>query len=273
MAFQKLEQAFMRYIGPDCMETLKSQMSDRPAILLGGDQLTGKSTMSKKLASYFPGGQMFSAGVIFREQAAVNGMTVGHFSKTLLEQLQDPNSERRFDVDTDFRSCVIIAGKEFTHAYSVVEGRQPAVMGRFLGEKFGKRNTFRIYLTCNPRERAVRFIEREFGTDSGNLVNQALPLVHDAYADFSSSKIGELIGQLEIPNGNTIAATFIDNQRRDLDDRARYIDLYGMDYRDLQHYDLVVDTSGRPAEENFSYTLSEFRARAPHIWDILNTPV
>jgi hypothetical protein len=74
MAFQKLEAAFVRYIGASCMEGLQSKvpnervkgvggrtqinnlkMSDRPAILLGGDQLTGKSTMSAKLANNFPG--------------------------------------------------------------------------------------------------------------------------------------------------------------------------------------------------------------------------
>jgi len=246
------------------------KMSDRPVILLGGDQLTGKSTMSKKLSSYFTGGKMYSVGTMFREQAALHGASLPEYSRLLLAQLQNPNSDRRFDVDLDFRTCEVIAGKELTSTYCVIEGRQPAVMGQFLSEKFGKKNTFRIYLTCSPRERAIRFIEREFGVGSAEYANENLPLVHDAYKDFSG--IGALISQLTMQNGKTIAAAFIDNQRRDLDDRARYIDLYGMDYRDLTHYDLVMDTTGKSAEENFSFALSQLQFLSPSLWNILNKP-
>lgn len=92
-----------------------------------------------------------------------------------------------------------------------------------------------------------------------------------------------------MPDKEKIASSFIDNQRRDLDDRARYMytfvslsssffiflfilhnrDLYGMDYRDLSHYDLVVDTTGKSANDNFEYAISQLKERSPFLWDEL----
>ena len=58
-------------------------------------------------------GRMYSVGTMFREQAALIGVSVPEYSRLLLAQLQNPNSERRFDVDLDFRTCELIAGMSF----------------------------------------------------------------------------------------------------------------------------------------------------------------
>jgi hypothetical protein len=56
---------------------------------------------------------MYSVGTMFREQAAINRVTVAEYSRILLAQLQNPHSERRFDVDLDFMTCEILAGMSF----------------------------------------------------------------------------------------------------------------------------------------------------------------
>lgn len=53
---------------------------------------------------------MYSVGTLFRELAAKNSVSVAELSRILLAQLQNPNSEHRFDVDLDYRTCEIIAG-------------------------------------------------------------------------------------------------------------------------------------------------------------------
>jgi hypothetical protein len=50
-----------------------------------------------------------------------------------------------------------------------------------MNENLGKKNIFRIYLTCSPRERAMRFIERNFGKNCAEYADKNLPLAHKAY--------------------------------------------------------------------------------------------
>jgi hypothetical protein len=165
-------------------------------IALGGDQLTGKSTLARALASRFgaAGGVALSSGAAFRELAAARGVS-------LVELLKQAAHEPAIDVQCDYRLCEIIAGgstgggggdssgASATAAASIVlEGRNPACMASYvrslaLGESdtaTGASTTgtgtqgssshpppshgarvIRIYLGCTPLEQALRFVERE----------------------------------------------------------------------------------------------------------------
>ena len=60
-----IESAFKTYIGADSIDKLVSRISDKPMILIAGDQLTGKSTQAKRLAD--PLGEIFiQLGYCFR---------------------------------------------------------------------------------------------------------------------------------------------------------------------------------------------------------------
>lgn len=45
-----LEQRFVSVIGPNAVEVIRSSVTSNPVITVGGDQLTGKSTLAKNLA-------------------------------------------------------------------------------------------------------------------------------------------------------------------------------------------------------------------------------
>jgi len=61
-----IESAFKTYIGDGSIELLRKDITDKPMILIAGDQLTGKSTQAKHLAEYFEG-SFHSVGSLFRQ--------------------------------------------------------------------------------------------------------------------------------------------------------------------------------------------------------------
>ena len=50
-----IESAFKTYIGENSIELLRKDITDKPMLLIAGDQLTGKSTQAKRLADYLGG--------------------------------------------------------------------------------------------------------------------------------------------------------------------------------------------------------------------------
>ncbi len=64
-----IEKAFKDYIASDSINKLREKITDKPMILIAGDQLTGKSTQAKNLAEYYRG-TFYSVGNLFREVAA-----------------------------------------------------------------------------------------------------------------------------------------------------------------------------------------------------------
>ena len=115
-----IEAAFRKYIGENSINELKSAITEKPMILIAGDQLTGKSTQAKSLAEHF-GGAFRSVGMLFRKAAANRGITVAEQARLLL-------TERGIDVDIDYKTCKMIAGNEIQSNLAVIEGRQPAYM-------------------------------------------------------------------------------------------------------------------------------------------------
>ena len=152
-----IETAFKTYIGEDSIDKLREAITDKPMILIAGDQLTGKSTQAKNLADFFDG-SFHSVGALFREAAKNRGITVAEQAKLLLV-------ERGIDVEIDYKTCQVITGSDIDTSLGVVEGRQPAYMGSFM-TSLGKKNVIRLYLQCSIREQALRFLRREVGEEA-----------------------------------------------------------------------------------------------------------
>ena len=239
-----IEKAFKEHIGSDSINKLRDNITDKPMILIAGDQLTGKSTQAKNLAEHYSG-TFYSVGNLFREVAAKRGITVAEQAKLLL-------TERGIDVEIDYKTCEMISGKSIDSNLGVIEGRQPAYMGSFMQE-LGKRNLVRIYFQCSIREQALRFLRREIGEVAYQKGLAHVPDVH--YSTLKS--LQDEISNLKLPNSNEIIQKFIDNQNRDEDDRDRYSSLYGFDYGNLSGYDIVINTTNKEADSVFKKVLNE----------------
>ena len=241
-----IENAFKEYISSDSINKLREKITNKPMILIAGDQLTGKSTQAKNLAEYYRG-TFYSVGNLFREVAAKRGITVAEQAKLLL-------TERGIDVEIDYKTCEMISGDSITTNLGVIEGRQPAYMGSFMQE-LGKRNLVRIYFQCSIREQALRFLRREIGEVA---YQKGLANVPDI--DYSNLKsLQDEIYNLELPDSNEVIQKFVDNQSRDEDDRDRYSSLYGFDYGNLSVYDIVINTTNKEADFVFKEVVSELK--------------
>ena len=239
-----IEKAFKDYIGSNSINKLREKITDKPMILIAGDQLTGKSTQAKNLAEYYRG-TFYSVGNLFREVAAKKGITVAEQAKLLL-------TERGIDVEIDYKTCEMISGNSIDTNLGVIEGRQPAYMGSFMQE-LGKRNLVRIYFQCSIREQALRFLRREIGELA---YQKGLANVPDI--DYRTLKsLQDEIYNLELQDSNEVIQKFVDNQSRDEDDRERYSSLYGFDYGNLSGYDIVINTTNKEADFVFKEVVSE----------------
>ena len=134
-----IESAFKTHIGDKSVKDLKKSITDKPMILIAGEQLTGKSTQAKRLADYL-GGSFHSVGALFRDAAKKRGISVAEQAKLLLV-------ERGIDVEIDYKTCQVISGFGMKSNLGVVEGRQPAYMGSYMAS-LGKENIIRLYLKC-----------------------------------------------------------------------------------------------------------------------------
>ena len=239
-----IEKAFKEYIGSDSINKLRENITDKPMILIAGDQLTGKSTQAKSLADHYSG-TFYSVGNLFREVAARRGITVAEQAKLLL-------TERGIDVEIDYKTCEMISGRNIDTNLGVIEGRQPAYMGSFMQE-LGKREIVRIYFQCSIREQALRFLRREIGEAAYQKGLTNVPDVN--YSTLESLR--DEIFNLELLDSNEVMQKFVDNQNRDEDDRARYSSLYGFDYGNLDGYDIVINTTNKEADFVFNEVVSE----------------
>jgi cytidylate kinase len=244
--FQRLEAAFRRVIGTDALERLRSRVTPAPVIAVGGHQLTGKSTLSRRLAER-AGGSHASAGALFRDIARAKGLTVAQLSRMAL-------ADERIDIGIDYRLCEQVADGLAPRRPLVIEGRQPGIMALYMREVHGKKNSVSIFLKCSHREQTLRFVEREFPSHL-EAVKQALaepeyPSLLDAAVAISAID-GEL------------AHAFADNARRDHDDVARYADLYGFDkgisYYNEHLYDIVIDTTPNKPQDTLEQAHSKLR--------------
>jgi len=89
--YAKLEAAWLRYVGPDAISRLRSLVNHHSVLTVGGHQLIGKSTLAGRLAVVL-GGEMRSAGRLFRDEAARRGITVPELSRRAMD---DPHIDGR----------------------------------------------------------------------------------------------------------------------------------------------------------------------------------
>ena len=227
-----IESAFKTFIGNESINRLRDSITDKPMILIAGDQLTGKSTQAKNLAEYFDG-EFYSVGSLFRQAAKERGITVAEQARLLLV-------ERGIDVEIDYKTCQMISGSNTNSSLAVIEGRQPAYMGSFMAN-LGKKNIVRLYFQCSILEQALRFLRREIGEEFYQIGRKAIPK-----RDYETlESLRDEIQLLDINDKQKAIDDFIENQNRDEDDRHRYSELYGFDYGNLDGYDLVIDTNDK----------------------------
>ena len=258
--YRQLEATFLRSIGQHYMRDLTASMSQsqRFLITVGGDQLTGKSTLAQDLAvapevtSVVQGRiALRSTGQTMRDLAAEQGVAIGQLSSTLAQTtvggtLNHNNSKAGLvDVNLDYTTCQGVAGKyEEDAGMLIMEGRQPAVMASFVNEQVpgSTQLPFRVYLKCSIREQALRYVGREISELAREEVEKYLP-VGEEYASMES--VLERIEGKTFAGHDQIISGFRTNMDRDKDDKQRFDLLYGADchYRNEFFYDLVIDTS------------------------------
>jgi len=246
--FTGLEDQFRKVMGPDALSQIKQSQTTHPVLTIGGDQLTGKSTLSEALARYFRGSHS-SAGVIFRAEAKRRGITVAQLSR---EAKESPE----IDVTIDYNLVKMIAAGS-ADGPTIVEGRQPAIMATYLKESTQRSNVVRLYLACDVRHQALRFIKREVSHDAYEIAKKGLPV--KPYKTLV--EVGEDLKTLSIPGIEKVLEIFVDNAHRDRDDQIRYEHFYGFDetlqYKHPTLYDVVIDTTHHGIAEVFNLAVTE----------------
>ena len=244
--YAKLEAAWLRYAGPDAISRLHGLVTPRSVLTVGGSQLIGKSTLAGRLAAALSG-EMQSAGRLFRNEAARRGISVPELSRSAMNnpQIDGTYTHTHQPVSHTVRSthstrpsnvvllapvaieyslaCLIAGGLSSSTGPLVLEGRQPAVMARYVRDRLGKVSSSTIhyprctritvilakltsvaccdceqsecksvYVTCSVREQALRFIEREAGKRYAVEAGASIPQRHFA----SLSEVEPYVKQL-----------------------------------------------------------------------------
>jgi cytidylate kinase len=223
----RFEQAFIQIAGPDAMKKLRDLIGTSPVVLVGGDQCTGKDTVGDVLAQNM-GGEAASVGKMsVRRMATERGITVEAMS-VLMKDLPD------VDRHIDYEACKVIAeGKT-----SVLNSRLAGQLCRFM-RGLGRAQLFSVYLTCAPREQALRWVSREISPEARRELDLLLP--EKAGKDMAA--VMKTLAGLRHPAAAKVAETFQAIAGRDAQDHSRLQNLYGVDYRDRSVYDVVVDTT------------------------------
>ena len=250
--FTKLEQQFLKILGPRSLRLLREKVTSRPVLTIGGDQCTGKSTLAQRVAQA-RGWKYKSSGMVFRDLAATKGIAVGEMSRLAA-------SDPAIDVEIEYSNCGLVAEADSAgDAPLVLEGRQAATMATYVLSAHEKppESVARVYLQCSVREQARRLVEREAPAAEAAFRDAVPP-----EAEFTSMM--ELAryrqGSVQDFEGREdVARLFAGNADRDESDRGRFVNLYGaeLDYRNLSIYDLVIDTDKHGIEETFAIA-SEF---------------
>jgi cytidylate kinase len=227
--------AFARVVGDSAVSDLAAMITDKPVLLFAGDQLTGKSTLSKALARHIGGdtGVAAGTGAIVRKLASERGIAVEEMAKVLKDE---PST----DVRIDYRACEMIAAGEV----STFESRLAGQLGAFL-KSLGKSNVISVYLRCSPKERALRYIAREVSPEARARIEPLL----DVPADADLRACLAVISSIEHDAAKKVAANFHEIAGRDDTDFERLRTLYGVDYRETSSFDLVLETTGKTLAE------------------------
>ena len=263
--WRTLHDSLKSTFGNDVMSDLRRAVKRSPVITIGGDQLTGKSTLAVNVARTF-GGELRSTGDALRQEATNRNISIGEMCKLAKNDLT-------IDLGVDMEVCrMICSGSDegagtgslssrVRHSPLVIQGRLPAALATMALEDLGKPRdaVHRIYLKCSIVEQALRFVSREIGPEE---YEAARSVLQDRSFDSLADASRELMF-LPLKEETKIALTkeFKANQSRDDDDRERFATLYGaeFDYRDSGMYDIEIDTSDIPPEETLRRALKSIR--------------
>lgn len=238
-----LDAAFARVIGASWRAELVASFALRPVVLVAGDQLTGKSVAAAALAERL-GGVAASSGSVVRQMAVERGLSVEEMSRGLAR-------EPDIDVRIDYRAAGLIAAG----GAAVFESRLAGHLGQRL-RTLGRQRLATVYLSCAPRERALRYLYRELRPEVRARLEPVF--IVDEQADFATC-----LSSLEGLGDRDVAEALPrlrQAARRDDEDRARLLALYGVDYCDRTVFDLVVDTTRRRPEQTVERVLEALPA-------------
>jgi cytidylate kinase len=243
MAFAQLERTFCEHLGPVALDRLTALVQRpvpaRTIIALGGDQLTGKSTLAKALSHHF-GAHTVSSGAVFRTLAKQRGVS-------LVELLKQAATEVKIDIQCDYGLCELVGGAPLTDIKTdgsvlVLEGRNPACMASYMRTKYGSNiRSVHIHLRCTPLEQSLRFVEREchpatlgqFARHNAQTLMARGAMPSWALGDIDASSVDEagtrlralleslLAGQHE-ESWRKAVQPFVENVQRDVLDRQVY---------------------------------------------------
>ncbi len=232
-------------MGPGAVGKLVSSFSEQPMLLLSGDQLTGKSTVSKALAEHL-GGKALSTGRLVRAEAERLELSVEEMTQRLADH---PTA----NIELDYKAAQVIAEGDST----VFESRLAGHLGTYLRE-LGRENLLTVYLSAGPRERALRYLNREIGATARQQLEADLNVPADA-------DLSQCLAALSEAGGEDVKAglqSFSKIAGRDEIIRGELIDLYGVDYREHDRFDLVIDTTKYTADEVVALIKSAMEERA-----------
>jgi cytidylate kinase len=179
------------------------------------------------------GGLVGSTGALVRRRAAVEGLTVEEMSAHLTHAPEE-----------DIRLDYLAAAEISRGAVSVFESRLSGHIGSLL-RSLGRAGLCSVYLTCAPRERALRCVAREISPFARARLELFLPTRPER-------GFAEWLVALAVLDGGA-APTIADRLRtvveRDERDRRRLWRLYGLDIADRSAFDHVLDCSHKsPAD-------------------------
>ena len=219
-----------------------------------------------------------SAGSFFRAEADRQGITVATLSKNALldskigrlsflfdEFRMFDNKSFRIvcvtltDINIDYNVCATIA--DCKHLITIIEGRQPAVMARFVST-LCPRPVIALYLHCSIKEQALRFIERECGPEIAQVFSAAQQNRHYANMSEVCQDLRELMKvHPELHRVSAVCDILEDTTSRDADDRTRFRALYGedtaLDNRNLAMYDIVIDTTANQPQDTLEQAVEQ----------------
>ncbi len=195
-------------------------------VFIAGAQLTGKSTAARLLAQRL-GAQVVSGGSVVRSMAADEGLTVAEMSRRMRA---DPWS----DMAVDRGLAVAATGRRV-----IVESRMAGWLGLALEEMTGSSSS-RVLLECCPQERAFRWLHREFGADVALGARQrARALARRGHLEEAMLHAVRCAPGLDAVSDDRIREA----ARRDVGDRRRLVDLYGVDYDEPSVFTVVLDVT------------------------------
>ena len=158
---------------------------------------SGKSTVCNILKDKY-GFEIFSTGTINREYARSIGVTTLELNKMLKE---DPSLDREIDATV---TRVSIERKD-----------EQLIFDSRMAWHFAQ-NTFKIFLTIDPMEAAIRVMKNQRGEE-------------EKYSDVNEA-CEKLVERSQV-------------------ERERFIQIYGEDYHDHNNFDVVIDTTKRTPDE------------------------